>query len=126
MINLGLIEGYGFYWCLVPNAVQCTPAHKPINTTTSALSCQGLVNKDLSQKISIINSLKWKPEPGSTHFLRGVLESSCNQLVLHLNIPVRTLQYYPHYLKICREHSDHMMMNLGPVEANIVEKLAKR
>ena len=25
---------------------------------TSALSCQGLVNKDLSQKISIINSLK--------------------------------------------------------------------
>ena len=26
---------------------------------TSALSCQGLVNKDLSQKISIINSLKW-------------------------------------------------------------------
>jgi len=44
------------------------------------LSCQGLVNKDLSQKISIINSLKWKPVPGSTSFLRGVLES-CNQLV---------------------------------------------
>ena len=47
---------------------------------TSALSCQGLVNKDLSQKISIINSLNGKPVPGSTHFLRGVLEL-CNRLV---------------------------------------------
>jgi len=50
---------------------------------TSALSCQGLVNKDLSQKISIINSLKWKPVPGSTYFLSGVLES-CNQLVVKM------------------------------------------
>ena len=47
---------------------------------TSALSCQGLVNKDLSQKISIINSLKWST---STRFYAfstwgsGIVQSAC-------------------------------------------------
>ena len=47
---------------------------------TSALSCQGLVNKDLSQKISIIKSLKWKT---STRFYvfstwgSGIVQSAC-------------------------------------------------
>ena len=48
---------------------------------TSALSCQGLVNKDLSQKISIINSLKWST---STRFYAfstrgsGIVQSACS------------------------------------------------